>query len=55
MKQLSLFDMDELKQEQKPRMSARQKEYYDKWHPACERGGSVARLGDNELHMEDFD
>ena len=45
----------ELKQEQKPRMSARQQDYYDKWHPACERGGSVARLEDIELHMEDFE
>lgn len=46
----------ELKQEQKPRMSARQQDYYDKWHPACERSGySGARLEDIELHMEDFD
>lgn len=45
----------ELKQEQKQGMSAKQKDYYDKWHPACERGGSVARIEDIELHMEDFD
>lgn len=37
------------------RMSARQKEDYDKWHPECERGGSVARFEDIELHMEDFE
>ncbi len=46
----------ELKQEQKRGMSARQKARHDQWHPACERGGgSVARLEDVELHMEDFD
>lgn len=45
----------ELKQEQKPRMSARQQDSWEKWHPACERGGSVARIEDIELHMEDFD
>lgn len=44
----------ELKQDQK-RMSARQQDYHDKWHPACERGGSVAKIEDIELHMEDFD
>ena len=37
------------------RMSSRQQDYYDKWHPACERGGSVARIEDIELHMEDFE
>lgn len=46
----------ELKQEQKPRMSAKQKDYYDKWHPACERGGySGAKIEEIELHMEDLD
>ena len=47
----------ELKQEQKPRMSARQQDYYDKWHPECERQGksSVARLEDIELKLEDLD
>ena len=46
----------ELKQEQKPRMSARQQAYYDKWHPECERSGksSVARLEDIELKLEDL-
>ena len=37
------------------RMSARQQDDWNKWHPECERGGSVARLEDIELHMEDFD
>ena len=39
------------------RMSARQQDYYDKWHPECERSGksSVASLKDIELHMEDFE
>jgi hypothetical protein len=39
------------------RMSSRQQDYYDKWHPECERSGksSVASLKDIELHMEDFD
>ena len=37
------------------RMSAKQKDDHDKWHPTCERGGSVARLEDIELHMEDID
>ena len=37
------------------RMSSRQQDYYDKWHPACERGGSVAKYEDIELHMEDFE
>jgi hypothetical protein len=45
----------ELKQDSKHGMSAKQKDYYDKWHPACERGGSVAKLEDIEVHMEDFD
>lgn len=47
----------ELKQEQKPRMSARQQDYYDKWHPECERNGksSVARLEDIELKLEDLE
>ena len=37
------------------RMSSRQQDDWNKWHPECERGGSVARLEDIELHMEDFD
>lgn len=46
----------ELKQEQKPRMSAKWQEHYDKWHPECERSGksSVARLEDIELKLEDL-
>jgi hypothetical protein len=47
----------ELKQDQKPRMSARQQDYYDKWHPACERNGksSVASLEEIELKLEDLE
>ena len=37
------------------RMSARQQDSWNKWHPECERGGSVAKYEDIELHMEDFD
>jgi hypothetical protein len=44
----------ELKQEQKPRMSSRQQDSWNKWHPECERS-SVAKIEDIELHMEDFD
>ena len=38
------------------RMSSRQQDYYDKWHPECERHGksSVARLEDIELKLEDL-
>lgn len=39
----------------KGRMSARQQESWNKWHPECERGGSVTRIEDIELHMEDFE
>ena len=45
----------ELKQEQKPRMSARQQDCYDKWHPACERSGSVARLDEIQLDPSELD
>lgn len=47
----------ELKQEQKPRMSAKWQEHHDKWHPECERSGksSVARLEDIELKLEDLE
>lgn len=47
----------ELKQEQKPRMSAKWQKHYDKWHPECERSGksSVARLEDIELKLEDLE
>ena len=47
----------ELKQEQKPRMSAKWQEHYDKWHPECERSGksSVASLEDIELKLEDLE
>ena len=46
----------ELKQEQK-RMSARQQEDYDKWHPECEREGraTVSSLDEIALKLEDFD
>ena len=37
------------------RMSAKWQDHYDKWHPECERGGSVAKYEDIELHMEDFE
>ena len=39
------------------RMSARQQDYYDKWHPECERHGksSVARIEDIELKLEDLE
>ena len=37
------------------RMSARQQDSWNKWHPKCEQGGSVAKYEDIELHMEDFD
>lgn len=36
------------------RMSSRQQDYYDKWHPRCERGGSVAQIEDIELKLEDL-
>ncbi len=47
----------ELKQEQKPRMSARQQASWEKWHPECERHGksAVARLEDIELKLEDLE
>lgn len=37
------------------RMSARQQDSWNKWHPECEQGGSVAKYEDIELHMEDFE
>ena len=39
------------------RMSARQQDYYDQWHPECERHGksSVARIEDIELKLEDLE
>ena len=39
------------------RMSSRQQDYYDKWHPECERHGksSVARIEDIELKLEDLE
>ena len=47
----------ELKQDQKPRMSARQQDSWEKWHPECERHGksSVARIEDIELKLEDLE
>ena len=39
------------------RMSARQQDDWNKWHPECERSGksSVARLEDIELKLEDLE
>ena len=39
------------------RMSSRQQDYSDKWHPECERNGksSVARIEDIELKLEDLE
>lgn len=38
------------------RMSSRQQDNWNKWHPECERSGySGAKIEDIELHMEDFD
>ena len=45
----------ERSESKKGRMSARQQESWNKWHPECERGGSVAKYEDIELHMEDFE
>ena len=36
------------------RMSARQQDSWNKWHPASERGGSVAKIEDIELKLEDL-
>ena len=36
------------------KMNARQKEDHDKWHPACERGGSVVNLDDIAATIDDF-
>ncbi len=37
------------------RMSSRQQDYYNKWHPSCERdGGSVTKIEDIELRLEDL-
>lgn len=40
-----------------PKLSARQQDSWEKWHPKCERegSGSVARIEDIELHMEDIE
>ena len=38
-----------------PKVNARQKDYYDKWHPKCESGGSVAKIEDIELKLEDLE
>ena len=38
------------------RMSSRQQDSWNKWHPECERSGySGAKIEEIELHMEDFD
>ena len=36
------------------KMNARQKEDHDKWHPACERGGSVVNLDNICATIDDF-
>lgn len=36
------------------KMNARQKEDHDKWHPACERGGSVVNLDNIAATIDDF-
>lgn len=37
------------------KMNSKQQDYYDKWHPKCERGGSVAKIEDIELKLEDLE
>lgn len=37
------------------KMNSKQKDYYDKWHPSCERGGSVTKIEDIELKLEDLE
>ena len=37
------------------KLNSRQKDYYDKWHPKCEKGGSVAQIEDIELKLEDLE
>lgn len=37
------------------KINSKQKDYYDKWHPSCERGGSVAKIEDIELKLEDLE
>lgn len=37
------------------KMNSKQQDYYDKWHPKCERGGSVAQIEDIELKLEDLE
>lgn len=37
------------------KMNSKQKDYYDKWHPSCEKGGSVAQIEDIELKLEDLE
>lgn len=39
---------------EKGRMSARQQDYYDKWHPECEQGRSVVDLDEIALSLEDL-
>ena len=36
------------------RMSSRQQDYYDKWHPKCERDGSASKIKPIELNLEDL-
>ena len=37
------------------KMNSKQQDYYDKWHPECERGGSVTKIEDIELKLEDLE
>ena len=37
------------------KMNSKQKDYYDKWHPKCERSGSVTKIEDIELKLEDLE
>ena len=37
------------------KMNSKQQDYYDKWHPKCERGGSVTKIEDIELKLEDLE
>lgn len=37
------------------KMNSKKQDYYDKWHPSCERGGSVTKIEDIELKLEDLE
>lgn len=36
------------------KMNSKQKDYYDKWHPKCERDGSVTKIKPIELNLEEL-